>query len=107
MFMIIIHVFQMDVICVLLKYYLMFMIVIHVFQKYCICILINETLFSCLWSCYVPDVKKGWYRNIYVRQLLLGVVQIKEDTDKWYFHSQKSLLVALRKNTNSYKNKKI
>ncbi len=57
--------------------------------------------------CYVPDVKKGWYRNIYVRQLLLGVVQIKEDTEKWYFHSQKSLLVALRKNINSYKNEKI
>ncbi len=55
-------------------------------------------------QCYVPDVKKGWYRNIYVRQLLLEVVQIKEDTDKWYFHSQKSLLVALRKNTYSYKN---
>ncbi len=48
MFLIIIHVFQMDINCILMKYYLMFMIVIHVFQKYCICILINETLFSCL-----------------------------------------------------------
>ncbi len=70
MFMIIIHVFQMDIncilmkyyfnvfnhnswhfmdiICILMKYYLMFMIIIQVFQKYCICILINETLFSCL-----------------------------------------------------------
>ncbi len=35
----------MDIIYILMKYYLMFMIVIHVFQKYCICILINETLF--------------------------------------------------------------
>ncbi len=75
MFMIIIHVFQMDINCILMKYilmkyYLMCMIIIHVFQmdiicilikyyfhaydrnscisKYCICILINETLFSCL-----------------------------------------------------------
>ncbi len=129
MFMIIIQVFQMDINCILMKYYFMFliiihcisngrylrfieilfnvMIVIHVFQKYCICILINETLFSCLWSCYVPDVKKGWYRNIYVRQLLLGVVRSKKIPTSDIFHSQKSLLVALRKNTNSYKNKKI
>ncbi len=55
MFMIIIHVFQMDINCILMKYilmkyYLLCMIIIHVFQKYCICILINETLFSCLRS---------------------------------------------------------
>ncbi len=46
MFTITIHVFQMDINCILMKYYLMCMIVILVFQKYCICILINETLFS-------------------------------------------------------------
>ncbi len=55
MFKIIIHVFKMEINCILMKYilmkyYLMCMIVILVFQKYCICILINETLFSCLRS---------------------------------------------------------
>ncbi len=69
MFMIIIHVFQMDINCILMKYYLMCMIIIHVFQMDIICILIkyylnaydhnscisnghylhfNEILFSCL-----------------------------------------------------------
>ncbi len=41
MFMIIIHVFQMDINCILMKYYLMFMIIIHVFQMYINCILIK------------------------------------------------------------------
>ncbi len=40
MFMIIIHVFQMDINCILMKYYLMFMIIIHVFQKD-ICVLMK------------------------------------------------------------------
>ncbi len=39
--MIIIHVFQMDINCILMKYYLMFMIIIHVFQMYINCILIK------------------------------------------------------------------
>ncbi len=43
MFMIIIHVFQKDFICILMKYYLMFKIIIHVFQIENICI--NEILF--------------------------------------------------------------
>ncbi len=38
MFKIIIHVFQMDFICILMKYILMFKIIIHVFQKDFICI---------------------------------------------------------------------
>ncbi len=46
MFKIIIHVFKMEINCILMKYilmkyYLMCMIVILVFQKYCICILIK------------------------------------------------------------------
>ncbi len=41
MFMIIIHVFQMDINCVLMKYYLMFMIIIHVFQMDINCILMK------------------------------------------------------------------
>ncbi len=74
--MIIIHVFKMEMNCILMKYilmkyYLMCMIIIHVFQMDIICILIkyylnaydhnscisnghylhfNEILFSCLWS---------------------------------------------------------
>ncbi len=70
MFLIIIHVFQMDIICILMKYYFMFLIIIHVFQMDIICILMkycfvfhhnscisnghylhfNEILFSCLRS---------------------------------------------------------
>ncbi len=41
MFLIIIHVFQMDTICILIKYYLMCKIIIHVFQMDTICILIK------------------------------------------------------------------
>ncbi len=41
MFKILIHVFQMDINCILMKYYLMFMIIIHVFQKDFICILMK------------------------------------------------------------------
>ncbi len=46
MFMIVIHVFQMDIICILIKYilmkyYLLCMIIIHVFQMDIICILIK------------------------------------------------------------------
>ncbi len=40
MFKILIHAFQMDINCILMKYYLMFKIIIHVFQKDFICILI-------------------------------------------------------------------
>ncbi len=49
MCMIIIHVFQMDINCILMKYilmkyYLMCMIIIHVFQMDIICILIKYYL---------------------------------------------------------------
>ncbi len=49
MFMIIIHVFQMDINCILMKYilmkyYLMCMIIIHVFQMDIICILMKYIL---------------------------------------------------------------
>ncbi len=40
MFKIIIHVFQMDINCILMII-LMFKIIIHVFQKDCICILMK------------------------------------------------------------------
>ncbi len=46
--MIIIHVFQMDIICILIQYYLNAYDHNSCISKYCICILINETLFSCL-----------------------------------------------------------
>ncbi len=39
--MIIIQVFQMDINCILMKYYLMFMIIIHVFQMDIFCISIK------------------------------------------------------------------
>ncbi len=41
MFKIIIHVFQMDINCILMNIILMFMIIIHVFQKDFICILMK------------------------------------------------------------------
>ncbi len=41
MFKILILVFQMDINCILMKYFLMFMIIIHVFQKDFICILMK------------------------------------------------------------------
>ncbi len=41
MFLIIIHVFQMDIICILMKYLFMFLIIIHVFQMDIICILMK------------------------------------------------------------------
>ncbi len=44
MCMIIIHVFQMDINYILMKYYLMCMIIIHVFQMDIICILIKYYL---------------------------------------------------------------
>ncbi len=40
MFLIIIHVFQMDIICILMKYFHVF-IIIHVFQMDIICILMK------------------------------------------------------------------
>ncbi len=44
MFLIIIHVFQMDIICILIKYCLMFLIIIKVFQMYINCIFIKYYL---------------------------------------------------------------
>ncbi len=41
MVLIIIHVFQMDIICILMKYFFMFLIIIHVFQMDIICILMK------------------------------------------------------------------
>ncbi len=41
MFMIIIHVFQMDINCILMKYYFHVMIIIQVLQMDIICILIK------------------------------------------------------------------
>ncbi len=41
MCMIIIQVFQMDIICILIKYCLMFLIIINVFQMYINCIFIK------------------------------------------------------------------
>ncbi len=41
MCMIIIQVFQMDIICILIKYCLMFLIIINVFQMYINCIFIR------------------------------------------------------------------
>ncbi len=41
MFLIINHVFQMDFICILMKYFFMFLIIIHVFQMDIICILMK------------------------------------------------------------------
>ncbi len=42
MFLIIIHVFQMDINCILMKYIFMFTITIHVFQMDIICILMKN-----------------------------------------------------------------
>ncbi len=42
--MIIIHVFKMEINCILMKYYLLCMIIIHVFQMDIICILIKYYL---------------------------------------------------------------
>ncbi len=57
MFMIIIHVFQMDINCILMKYilmkyYLMCMIIIHVFQMDIICILIKYILMKYYLNAY-------------------------------------------------------
>ncbi len=41
MFLIIIHVFQMDINCILMKYYFMFMIIINVVLMYIIYILMK------------------------------------------------------------------
>ncbi len=41
MFMIIIHVFQVDINCILMKYILIFLIIINVFQMYINCILVQ------------------------------------------------------------------
>ncbi len=44
MFLIIIHVFQMDIICILMKYLFMFLIIIRVFQMDINCILMKYYL---------------------------------------------------------------
>ncbi len=41
MFMIIIHVFQVDINCILMKYYFNILIIINVFQMYINCILVQ------------------------------------------------------------------
>ncbi len=68
MFKIIIHVFQKDFICILMKFVFMFMIIIHVFQMDINCILIKFIFMFDHNSC----ISKGFY--LHFNEILFSCV---------------------------------